>query len=62
MIARITDDWLPLPAAVLQKLGWKDGDFLEIEFSGDTIIVYRAVSIQAPNPGAMGIRKPLPRS
>ena len=28
---RLTDDWLPLPAAVLKATGWREGQILELE-------------------------------
>lgn len=38
---RLTNDWLPLPDALLTALGWRDGDEIELEVSGDCLIVSR---------------------
>jgi hypothetical protein len=40
--ARITDDWLPMPEAVLTQLGWSEGTQLEVEVVGDALVVTRA--------------------
>ena len=29
-LAKITDQWLPLPEALVQQLGWHEGDTLEL--------------------------------
>jgi hypothetical protein len=29
--ARLTDDWLPFPAAFLAVTGWREGDSIEME-------------------------------
>jgi hypothetical protein len=36
---RLTDDWLPLPAALLTTLGWREGDQVEIEVVDGTLII-----------------------
>lgn len=38
---RLTDDWLPFPQPLLDRLGWLEGDELELELSGDCLIVSR---------------------
>jgi len=37
--ARLTDDWLPFPEAALRELGWQEGDEIQLEILGDTIIL-----------------------
>ncbi len=37
--ARITDDWLPLPAETLKALGWGEGDIIDIEQVGDAVVL-----------------------
>ncbi len=59
--ARLTNDWLPLPDAVLRRLGWAEGDHLTVEISGDALIVSRAEDqTNPPKPSARVARKPLP--
>jgi len=29
-IVKVTDDWLPIPSDVLERLKWKEGDELEL--------------------------------
>ena len=36
---KITDDWIPLFHAVLDSLGWKDGDTLTLEVIGASLLV-----------------------
>ncbi len=36
------DGWVTLPAAALKKLGLSTGDRLEVELTGDAIILRRA--------------------
>jgi bifunctional DNA-binding transcriptional regulator/antitoxin component of YhaV-PrlF toxin-antitoxin module len=36
---RVTDDWLPIPAAALAELGWAEGDTIEIEVIDDTVVL-----------------------
>ena len=40
--ARITDHWLPLPAALLAELGWTEGDEIAIEAAGDAVILSKS--------------------
>jgi hypothetical protein len=40
-VVKIINDWLPLPDSVLRQLDWKEGDRLELEVIGDTLIVTR---------------------
>jgi len=55
--ARLTDDWLPMPEAVLEGLGWVDGTFLEAEIVGDAIVLTRAKDQLNPaKPGARVVR------
>lgn len=39
--ARITDEWIPLPRAVLTALGWADNDTLTLEVVGDALLITR---------------------
>jgi antitoxin component of MazEF toxin-antitoxin module len=39
--ARITGDWLPLPEAVLRELDIQEGDPVQLEVVGDTILITR---------------------
>lgn len=45
---RMTDDWLPLPAELLSRLGWQEGDEIEIEVVGTSLILSRTSSVAAP--------------
>lgn len=57
MIARLTNDWLPIPDAVLKKLGWAEGDALDVEIVSGTMLVTRSKEQQnPPKPGVM-VRK-----
>jgi hypothetical protein len=38
---RLTDDWLPLPEALLRALGWREGDQISIEVIDDTLVITR---------------------
>lgn len=38
---RLTDDWLPLPAATLTALGWIEGDQIELEVVEGALIATR---------------------
>jgi bifunctional DNA-binding transcriptional regulator/antitoxin component of YhaV-PrlF toxin-antitoxin module len=38
-IRSITDQWLPLSDSVLQAVGWKEGDYLQIEVVGDCLVL-----------------------
>lgn len=40
-IVRLTDDWLPLPADLLAALGWREGDHVDIEVVGTTLVITR---------------------
>jgi hypothetical protein len=39
---RLTDDWLPLPTALLAALGWREGDAIELEVVEGVVIATRA--------------------
>lgn len=55
--ARLTNDWLPLPDAVLTALGWKEGDHLAVEVAGDALVVTMAADqSNPPKPGARVVR------
>jgi bifunctional DNA-binding transcriptional regulator/antitoxin component of YhaV-PrlF toxin-antitoxin module len=57
---RLTDDWIPIPDAVLRRLGWSEGDHLEVEVSGDALIISRASDqTNPPKPGARVKSRPL---
>lgn len=39
--SRIQDDWLPFPDALLQELGWKEGDEISIDVAGDALVLQK---------------------
>lgn len=45
---RITDDWLPAPAAALKELGWRNNDVIEWEIVGDSVVLTRPDPQPAP--------------
>jgi AbrB family looped-hinge helix DNA binding protein len=51
------DGWVTLPAAALKKLGLDSGDRLEIEVTGDTIVLRRARKSSVPE---RATAKPIP--
>ena len=42
------DGWVTLPAAALKKFGLTTGDRLEVELTGDAIVLRRALKASAP--------------
>jgi len=56
--ARLTDDWLPLPQPLLDRLGWVEGTLVEIELvdvpgQAPTLVV-------TPKAGAQLVNRPAP--
>lgn len=45
---KITDDWIPLPDAILGGRQWRDGDTLELELVGDVLLV-RNLTVRPPS-------------
>lgn len=51
--------WLPIPDEVLAALGWKEGDYVEIEIVGDCLVCTKSADhTPAPKPTV----HPAPRS
>jgi len=51
---RITDDWVPIPEALLKQLGWNEGDHLDVEIVSGTLLVTKSPDQQNPKkPGAI---------
>lgn len=48
--AKLTDDWLPIPDAMLAALGWQEGTLLDVDIAGDCIVLSKA-----------GDQKPVPK-
>ncbi len=45
----LQDDWLPIPAAILQELGWTEGTEVEIlVIEGKQIVVRRKDALRDP--------------
>ena len=40
-LAKIQDDWLPLPSAFIKQLGWKEGDEIEMFPTHEQVILRR---------------------
>ncbi len=55
------DGWLTLPAAARQKLGLGTGDRLELELTGDTVVLRRARLSSAVEPVTTG-PEPMPEA
>ena len=56
--ARLSDDWLPLPEALLKRLGWVEGTLVEIELvdvpgQAPTLVI-------TPKAGTQPISRPAP--
>ena len=53
------DGWVILPAVVRQKLGLSTGDRLEVEVSGETLVLRRVVRVSASEPEPMPEPQPV---
>lgn len=57
ILVRVTNDWLPIPDAVLTRLGWSEGTVLDLEVVGhDTLILTKSAN-QEPAPKPQPVRK-----
>jgi hypothetical protein len=45
-MARITDQWLPIPAEAAKALGWEDGDEIELFPSHGQVILRKKGALQ----------------
>jgi len=56
--ARLLDEWLPLPPALVERLGWVEGTLVEIELvevegQAPTLVI-------TPKAGAQPVQRPAP--
>lgn len=59
---RLTNDWIPLPPAVLAAIGWGEGDLLTLEVVDGALLVTRHSPASALTPPKMPAPPPRRRA